>query len=61
MQAGEVAKMKQAEEATKAAAFQNRNGDGKSKADEFAGMNGEKKKQRYRRNVLKKKRKLGEV
>ena len=58
MQAGEVAKMKQAEKATKAAAFQNRKLDGNSKPDEFASMNGEKK-QRYRRNVLKKKRKLG--
>jgi len=60
MQAGEVAKMKLSEKATKATAFQNYNGDGNSKAYEFAGMNGEKRKQRYRRNVLKKKRKLGQ-
>jgi len=59
MQVGEVAKMKLSEKATKATAFQNHNGDGNSKAYEFAGMNGEKK-QRYRRNVLKKKRKLGQ-
>jgi len=52
MHVGEVAKMKQVEKATKAAAFQNRKVDGNSKADEFASMNGEKK-QRYRRNVLK--------
>ena len=41
MHVGEVAKMKQVEKATKAAAFQNRKVDGNSKADEFACMNGE--------------------
>jgi len=43
VRAEEAAKKKEAEKAAKAAAFQNRNEDGNSKADEFAGMSEEKK------------------